>query len=76
MTALHSQVAELTSRVAELDRTQTHMATRLERIIFSLHNGFVDKKYADLRWLLCRGVGVLCFDLKFCVGEQECAVGR
>lgn len=44
VTALHSQVAELTARVAELDRTQTHMATRLERIIFSLHNGFVDKK--------------------------------
>jgi hypothetical protein len=48
VTALHGQVADLTARVVELDRTQTHMATRLERIIFSLHNGFVDKKYVSL----------------------------
>jgi hypothetical protein len=48
VTALHGQVADLTARVVELDRTQTHMATRLERIIFSMHNGFVDKKYVSI----------------------------
>jgi len=44
---LSKQLSDATKRVLELEQTQTHMAARLERIIFSLQTGFVENKLAE-----------------------------